>query len=57
VWVFVGQFVEHAMLTPDFGAWYGQSSLLAVIVVSVMALWAFRTSLGGRSLFPAYASR
>jgi serine/threonine-protein kinase len=50
VWVWFGQFVEHAMLTPDFGAWYGQSSLLAVIVVSATALWAFRTSLGGRPL-------
>jgi serine/threonine-protein kinase len=51
VWVIVGQFVEHAMLTPDFGAWYGQSSLIAVIVVSAMALWAFRVSLGSRRPF------
>jgi serine/threonine-protein kinase len=53
VWVWFGQFVEHAMLTPDFGVWYGQSSLLAVIVVSATALWAFRTSLGAQPLFAA----
>jgi serine/threonine-protein kinase len=58
VWVWVGQFVEHAMLTPNFGAWYGQSSLTAVIVVSATALWACYTAVGGRLAFNvATASR
>jgi hypothetical protein len=38
-------------LTLDFGAWYGQSSLLVVALLSAMALWGFRSSLAGRSLF------
>jgi serine/threonine-protein kinase len=53
VWGAVGWFIEHGLLTNDFGAWYGQSSLVVVAVVSVLALWAFRTSLGGRPLFSA----
>ena len=39
------------LLTTNLGAWYGQSSVVAIVVVSVLALWAFRTSLGGRPLF------
>jgi len=49
-WGCVGMFMQVSLLTSDFGAWYGQSSLIAVIVVSVIALWAFHTSLGGRPL-------
>jgi hypothetical protein len=52
VWVFVGQFVEHAMLTPHLTAWYGQSTLIAIVVVSAIAVWGVRTSLGGRHVFP-----
>jgi hypothetical protein len=36
--------------TTSFTAWYGHGPLLAVLVLSVLALWAFRTSLGGRKL-------
>jgi serine/threonine-protein kinase len=49
----VGLFIEHGLLTNDFGAWYGESSLVVVVVVSALALWAFRTSLGGQPLFSA----
>jgi serine/threonine-protein kinase len=49
----VGLFIEHGLLTNDFGAWYGESSLVVVAAVSVLALWAFRTSLGGQPLFSA----
>ena len=49
----VGVFIEHGLLTNDFGAWYGESSLVVVVVVSALALWAFRTSLGGRPLLSA----
>jgi serine/threonine protein kinase len=37
--------------TTSFTAWYGQGPFLAVLVLSALALWAFRTSLGGRKLF------
>ena len=49
----VGVFIEYGLLTSDFGAWYGESSLVVVVVVSALALWAFRTSLGGRPLLSA----
>jgi hypothetical protein len=42
-------------LTSDFGAWYGQSSLIIVLVVSAFAFWGFRQSLGGRPVFSATA--
>jgi hypothetical protein len=53
VWGAVGWFIEYGLLTNNFGAWYGESSLVVVAVVSVLALWAFRTSLGGRRLLSA----
>ena len=49
----VGVFIEYGLLTSDFGARYGESSLVVVVVVSALALWAFRTSLGGRPLLSA----
>jgi predicted Ser/Thr protein kinase len=49
----VGVFIQYGLLTNDFGAWYGESSLVVVVVVSALALWAFRTSLGGRPLLSA----
>jgi hypothetical protein len=51
VWTWFGQFGEHAMLTPNFGEWYGQSSLMVVVVMTATALWAFHTALGGQPLF------
>jgi hypothetical protein len=50
----VGLFIQHGLLTNDFGAWYGESSLVVVAVVSALALWAFRTSLGGQPLFSTH---
>jgi serine/threonine-protein kinase len=50
----VGSFIDYGLLTNDFGAWYGESSLVVVVVVSALALWAFRTSLGGQPLFSAH---
>jgi predicted Ser/Thr protein kinase len=46
----VQRFVNHAILTTDFGEWYASSSLIAVILVSALTIWAFRVSLGGRPL-------
>jgi serine/threonine-protein kinase len=50
----VGGFMDYGLLTNDFGAWYGESSLVVVVVISALALWAFRTSLGGQPLFSAH---
>jgi hypothetical protein len=44
---------DAALLTLDLTAWYGQGSLVAVIVVSALAVGAFRVSLGERPLFVA----
>jgi hypothetical protein len=49
----VGGFIEYGLLTNDFGAWYGESSLVVVVMVGALALWAFRTALGGRPLLSA----
>lgn len=46
----VQRFLNHTILTTDFAEWYGRSSLLAVLVVSALTIWAFRVSLGGRPL-------
>jgi predicted Ser/Thr protein kinase len=50
VWECTRRFVNHSLLTTDVGAWYGQSSLIAILVVSALTLWAFRVSLGNRPL-------
>jgi len=44
--LFGQSFATSALLTTDFTAWYGQSSLIGVIVMGVLSLWAFRVSLG-----------
>jgi Protein kinase domain len=43
-------FLGQAILTTDFAEWYGRSSLIAVLLVSVLTIWAFRVSLGSRLL-------
>jgi hypothetical protein len=40
------------LFTTDFAAWYGQSSWVIVAVIAALAVWGFRTSLGGRPLIP-----
>jgi hypothetical protein len=47
---FVGVALFEAFFTTDFGSWYGQSSLFAIIVVGGLALLAFRLSLGHQPL-------
>ncbi|HKF20258.1 MAG TPA: hypothetical protein VKE93_01740, partial [Candidatus Angelobacter sp.] len=49
--LFVLDTLTACFLTTDFSAWYGQSSFAIVIGIVAMALWAFRLSLGSRSLF------
>ena len=34
--------------TSNFTAWYGQGPFLSMLVLIALALWAFRTSLGGQ---------
>ena len=51
------QFLDHSILTNDISAWYGQSSLLSVLVVGAVTIWAFRVSLGGRSLLNPRGAR
>jgi hypothetical protein len=45
--------LAQSILTTDFGAWYGGSSLIAVVLVMALAIWAFRVSLGNQSLLKA----
>ena len=49
--IFVLDSIIGAFLTTDFSAWYGQSSLMIVILISAIAVFGFRLSLGSRSLF------
>jgi hypothetical protein len=50
-WGCIGRLVDGSLLTTDFSAWYGQSSLGAVIIVIAVTLWALRVSLGDRPLW------
>jgi serine/threonine-protein kinase len=54
---FAQRFLDHSILTTDIGAWYGRSSLIAVLLVSAVTIWAFRVSLGGRSLLHPRGTR
>jgi hypothetical protein len=49
--LFVTNSTTSLFLTTDFGAWYGQSSVIIIVVISAFALWGFRLALGGRPLF------
>ncbi len=51
----VGTLVSVALtvgfpLTTDLGQWYASGTIASLIVVSGLALWGFRTSVGGQSL-------
>ncbi len=48
---FVLDSVIDCYFTPDLTAWYGESSLAVLILVSAIALIGFRLSLGSRPLF------
>jgi hypothetical protein len=47
--------ISNSLLTNDLTAWYGLSSMLTVVLISALALAAFRLSLGGRSMFEVQA--
>ncbi len=45
--------VGELVFTTDFSAWYGAGSLLLVVLVSGLAMFAFRSSLGGQRISAA----
>jgi hypothetical protein len=49
--MFVVNTTLNLYLTPDFGAWYGQSSMMVVVLFCAFAFWGFRLSLAGQPLF------
>ncbi|MGO4882941.1 MAG: serine/threonine-protein kinase [Bryobacteraceae bacterium] len=59
--VIVCAFVTDTMLalacTTDFGAWYGTASLLTVLSLIGLAVFAFRTSTAGKPLFGGLLDR
>ena len=46
---FIPGYADDAMLTTHLAAWYGQSTLIAVLTISMLALWACRLSIGSAS--------
>ena len=44
-------FISRSVLTTNLGAWYGQSTLVAVVIVSGLALVVFRLALSGRPVW------
>jgi len=46
VWGWMGGMLGRALVTNQFGAWYGQSSLAVLVVITAVTLWAFWTSIG-----------
>ena len=44
-------FISRSVLTTNLGAWYGQSTLVAVVIVSGLALIVFRLALSGRPVW------
>jgi hypothetical protein len=50
VGVFVSDCLNRFPLTHDFSSWYALFGLLPVLLVAGMAVWSFRTALGGRRI-------
>jgi serine/threonine-protein kinase len=53
VTIFVTDLVGELVFTTNFSAWYGAGSLLFVVVVAGIAIFAFRKSLGGHRISAA----
>lgn len=49
-WAFFGKLIDYGIVTTHVGDWYGESSLVVMVIVSGAAMWACRTSLGNRPL-------
>ena len=48
--IFVVNFTNSSFFTTDFGSWYGESSLVVLLVLSALAVLGFKVSLGSRPL-------
>jgi serine/threonine-protein kinase len=51
--IFVTDLVAEMVFTTNFSAWYGTGSLLLILLVSGLAIFAFRKSLGGHRISAA----
>ena len=51
--IFVTDLVAEMVFTTNFSAWYGNGSLLLILLVSGLAIFAFRKSLGGHRISAA----
>jgi Protein kinase domain len=49
--IFVANELFNLPLTPDFSAWYGMAGWILILAYAAIAVWGFRTSLGGQQLF------
>ena len=47
---FVGNVISGSPLTTDFSVWYAGTAFLGLGFVLLLALWSFRTALGGRKV-------
>jgi serine/threonine-protein kinase len=57
VCIFVTDLLFALVFTWDFAAWYGSASLLTVLSVMALAVYAFRTSTAGKPLFAGLLDR
>ncbi len=51
--IFVTDLVAELVFTTNFSAWYGNGSLLLILLVTALAIFAFRKSLGGHRISAA----
>lgn len=51
--IFVTDLIGELVFTTNFSAWYGTGSLLLILLISGLAIFAFRKSLGGHRLSAA----
>jgi hypothetical protein len=49
--IFVADLLGNLPATANFSAWYASGPILSLVVVTVLAFWAFHTSLAGRPIF------
>jgi aminoglycoside phosphotransferase (APT) family kinase protein len=48
---YTGGLLADSPITTDFTQWYASTGLIAVVAILALAVWAFRTSLGGQPVF------
>jgi hypothetical protein len=57
VTIFITDLLGELVFTTNFSAWYGTGSLLFVVLVSGLAIFTFRKSLGGHRISAALLDR